>query len=185
MGDTSNLILDPVLDSYYLMDAVIVKLPLAIQETALARELGAELAAREQLRAGEKAQLIILASSLKSPVDAINRGIQVGFGENPKLKPQLEAFTESCVGVTTVFVELVNQQIVTPESLEIQPADYLATGSKALEVQFKLYDAAAKPCADYCKSAQTGLTRKNFKFRFSPCSERRSPFMFLSPTHAI
>lgn len=170
VGDTSNLILDPVLDIYYLMDAVIVKLPLAIEQTALARDLGAELAAREQLRAGEKAKLIILSGSLKSPVDAIHRGMQVAFGQNPKLKPQLEALTESCVRVTTVFVDLVNQQTVTPEILEIQPADYFAAGSKALEVQFKLYDAAAKPGAEYCKPAQTGFPRKNFKFRFSPCS---------------
>ncbi|MCU0517357.1 MAG: hypothetical protein MUC60_10940 [Oscillatoria sp. Prado101] len=36
----------------------------------------------------------------------------------------------------------VDQQTVNLESLDIQPADYLATGSKALEVQFQLYDAA-------------------------------------------
>ena len=142
VGDTSNLILDPVIDSYYLMDAVIVKLPQAIQQTDLAITLKAELAAREPLRAGEKAQLIILSSSLKSPVDAINRGMQVAFSKNPKLKTKLEAITESCVRVTTDFADLVNQQTVSPESREIQPADYLAAGSKALEVQFQLYDAA-------------------------------------------
>ncbi|MBW4492468.1 MAG: response regulator [Oscillatoria princeps RMCB-10] len=163
VGDTSNLILDPVLDSYYLMDAVIVKLPQAIEQTALARDLGAGLAAREQLRAGEKVQLIILSGSLKSPVDAIHRGMQVAFGQNPKLKPQLEALTESCVRVTTVFADLVKQQTDTPESLEIQPADYFAAGSKALEVQFKLYDAAVPALRGILRERTDRLYHKKFQ----------------------
>ncbi|WP_017719332.1 hybrid sensor histidine kinase/response regulator [Kamptonema formosum] len=163
VGDTSNLILDPVFDSYYLMDAVIVKLPQAIEQTALARDLGAEFAAREQLRAGEKVQLIILSGSLKSPVDAINRGMQVAFGKNPKLKPKLEALTESCVRVTAGFAGLVNQQIVTPESRKIQPADYLAAGSQALEVQFQLYDAAVPALRGLLQERTDRLSHKKFQ----------------------
>jgi hypothetical protein len=46
VGDTSNLILDPDLDSYYLMDSVLLKLPAGAELLAQARILGREILGR-------------------------------------------------------------------------------------------------------------------------------------------
>jgi hypothetical protein len=52
VADTSNLILDPVLDSYYLMDALVNKLPYIIDTTGQVRGLGTGVAAQQRISAG-------------------------------------------------------------------------------------------------------------------------------------
>jgi signal transduction histidine kinase/FixJ family two-component response regulator len=86
-GDTSNLILDPDLDSYYLMDAVVLRLP------ALSRHLAAAGAA-ELDPAGSSgarpAQLFASRGLALAERDAVDRGHAVAFRENPAVRPALE-----------------------------------------------------------------------------------------------
>ncbi len=143
VGDTSNLITDPILDSYYLMDAVVTKLPPAIEETARARDLNAQIVADRRMTEAEKAQLTILSSLIKSPTDAVNRGLQVAFGFNPALKPKLESNSQDNVTAINEFLSLTNKQIISDQSITIQPADYFASGTKAIQAQFRLYDVVS------------------------------------------
>ncbi|HEY9611041.1 response regulator [Allocoleopsis sp.] len=149
VGDTSNLITDPVLDSYYLMDAVVTKLPPAIAATAQVRDLNAEIVADQIIAENEKAQITILSSLIKSPNDAVQRGMQVAFWFNPKLKPQLETNTQATFTATNEFLALIHQQMMSDwlrhrpkgdRNIAVQQADYLAAGTKAIEAQLKLYD---------------------------------------------
>ncbi|MCA1995397.1 MAG: hypothetical protein LDL41_25625, partial [Coleofasciculus sp. S288] len=57
VGDTSNLITDPVLDSYYLMNAVVNNLPTTIEKTARARDLNAQMVSDNKIADDEDAQL--------------------------------------------------------------------------------------------------------------------------------
>jgi signal transduction histidine kinase/DNA-binding NarL/FixJ family response regulator len=93
-GDGSNLILDPDLDSYYLMDAVVTRLP------GLATQLGAVAqTARPAARLGA-------ARALR---DGLVRGHAVVLRQNPALRERLEptldelldAFTQVAAGETT------------------------------------------------------------------------------------
>ncbi|MFE1744897.1 adenylate/guanylate cyclase domain-containing protein [Coleofasciculus sp. H7-2] len=141
VGDTSNLILDPELDSYYLMDTVITKLPPAIENTAIARDLGTNILERKQINSEEKAHLIVLSSLIKLPIDQVNRGMQVAFHENPNLQPQLKPSAQESFAIATVFIEILNQKIITAPSLNIKETDYFAAGMQAIDAQFKLYDS--------------------------------------------
>ncbi len=93
-GDTSNLILDPNLDSYYLMDAVVTRLPGLAEQLAAVSE-----STRPASRLGA-------ARALR---DGIERGHAVAFRENPALEPLLrptlemlaDAFTVVAAGETT------------------------------------------------------------------------------------
>ena len=146
VGDTSNLILDPVLDSYYLMDAVVTKLPSAIEQTARARDLGVMMADKK-VAATEKAQLTILSNSIESPNSAVHRGIQVAFGSNPSLKPKLETNAQANFTATNEFTEIINRQIISSH-LSIQPSDYFAAGTKAINAQLQLYNVLSPTLDD-------------------------------------
>ena len=93
-GDGSNLILDPDLDSYYLMDAVVTRLP------GLAAQLGAVAQTeRPAARLG----------AARAQRDGLERGHAVVIRENPALRPRLEptfdellqSFTRVAAGDTT------------------------------------------------------------------------------------
>ncbi|HEY9673449.1 MAG TPA: PAS domain S-box protein, partial [Waterburya sp.] len=163
VGDTSNLITDPVLDTYYLMDTVVTKLPSAIEGTARARELNTQIVADRQISEAEKAQLTILSSLIKSPTDAINRGLQVAFGFNPALKPKLESNSQDNLTAINEFLALTNKQIISDSSLTIQQAEYFASGTKAIQAQFRLYDVVSPALDELLQKRIDEFARKKYR----------------------
>jgi methyl-accepting chemotaxis protein len=75
VGNNSNLILDPDIDSYYLMDLLIVKLPPISEYLSQIRTLGTEIAVQNQMTVEQRNQLSILIGLTQSAIDAM-----LGFG---------------------------------------------------------------------------------------------------------
>jgi PAS domain S-box-containing protein len=84
VGDRSKLILDPDLDSYYLMDAILLKLPENGTLVTQARQQVANRAIRgERLTDADFNVLATLAGQLRFNVEKLERGMQVAFENNP------------------------------------------------------------------------------------------------------
>ena len=115
VGNTSNLILDPDLDSYYLMDAILLKLPEAAD---FARQLSAaarQIAARgEMLAVEERADLIRYASLLGSNLQAVKAGMAIAFTNNPSmsLSPRLARPLAQYVQTTEQFLGDLQQKLL-------------------------------------------------------------------------
>ena len=83
VGDTSNLILDPDLDSYYVMDAILLKLPQSQDLLAQASSLGKGIVTGRTPTVEERTEFIRLASLLRSNWEATRKGLDVAFRNNP------------------------------------------------------------------------------------------------------
>jgi PAS domain S-box-containing protein len=149
VGDTSNLILDPDLDSYYLMDAVLLKLPEGQDLVAQIRLVGDDILTRDcgdarpcTPTAEKKARLMVLAGLLKANLDATKNGLAVAFRNNPaqNLRPVLEAPLQAFVTVTEEFLITLNTEIVQAETISTPPAAYVAAATKPLDASFGLWD---------------------------------------------
>lgn len=140
VGDMSNLILDPVLDSYYLMDATVIKLPLMTENMAQIRGLGTGAIVQKQITADEKTKITILLGWIESPNKSLRRGLQVSLTKNPNLKNKLEVFAQKSFNSTDVFLDLVEQKIIRSQTIDIQSDNYFEESTKAIDTQFKLYD---------------------------------------------
>ena len=162
VGDTSNLILDPVLDSYYLMDAVINKLPSEIDKTAQARDLGTEMLVDHEITAAEGAQLTILSSLIKLPNDAVNRGIKIAISNNYKIKYRLMAKLQKNFANTNNFIEIINNQIINHQNTDIQISDYFTLGMKAVDAQLQLYDVIAPTLNGLLQERIEGFSQKKY-----------------------
>jgi signal transduction histidine kinase/DNA-binding NarL/FixJ family response regulator len=88
VGDTSNLILDPDLDSYYLMDATVTVLPALV---AAVHTLGApaELGVGAANPGGQATRRAALARA-RGLLSSLTRGHGVAFRTNPRLVTALE-----------------------------------------------------------------------------------------------
>ena len=91
VGDQSTLILDPDLDSYYLMDAILLTLPESASIVANTRQLVGAHTVRDKenpsilrtdLSESDFNELISQAGRLRSNLDYIERGMQVAFVNN-------------------------------------------------------------------------------------------------------
>lgn len=139
VGDTSNLILDPDLDSFYLMDTVVTKLPSVANSTAQARRLGAAVSNRRMITPAERSELIRLSGVIKSQMNTIGRNLQVAFRANQRLRPELEAYYQNYTTVTQ-FLALLDSRFIKANKIETDTEEIYDSGSKALQSSFHLYD---------------------------------------------
>ena len=107
-GDTSNLILDPDLDSYYLMDAVLCALPQTQERLAtLIADLG-EWSTSPTLSEAQKIQLAVVSALLReSDLERIKADVQTAlaedagfYGVSPSLQQSLPPATQAYVSAT-------------------------------------------------------------------------------------
>ncbi|MGA7932448.1 MAG: response regulator [Kovacikia sp.] len=163
VGDTSNLILDPDLDSYYLMNALVNKLPNSIQEMSQAREVGSNISRGKTITLDQKIQLIGLSNGIATSQIDINRGKRVGANFNPNLKPLLDKYFFESTGSSNEFSTLIRgiavQNRTVPATLVMQ------TGNRAIANQFKLYDAAAPVLDQLLQTRIDKFEQKKFQVR--------------------
>jgi methyl-accepting chemotaxis protein len=141
VGDSSNLILDPDLDSYYLMEAVVVSLPEALQSVGQLRVLGVEAARRGSATAPERAQLGQLADGERRRVQGLQRGFAVALQTRPALQAPVGKPAQEAFDALDELLGAAGRQIVAaPEPLTLAPVRFQETGTRAHDRLFSLYD---------------------------------------------
>jgi len=93
IGDASNLILDPDLDSYYVMDIALLRLPEAVDQARVLMTMAATMRAQKSLTDDEKAQVLIRAGQFAAAVDGIAASLDSAYKGNTdgKTRPALAA----------------------------------------------------------------------------------------------
>src|SRR5262245_7763830 len=143
VGDTSNLIIDPQLDSYYLMDTLITRLLRVVEDLGHARALGAGIATRREATVEERLQLPALVGETRAAVAAMHRGLHVAFEVNPALRPRLQGPLEESVAATNQFLGITEARLLGAGPIEIAPEEYLEAGARTIDAAFRLYDQTA------------------------------------------
>jgi methyl-accepting chemotaxis protein len=82
VGDKSNLILDPDLDSFYVMDTTLVKLPDALDRTTTMALLARRIFVDGVMDADEKVEFYVELGGLKSVMDGIDASLAAAYGGN-------------------------------------------------------------------------------------------------------
>ncbi|NWG14944.1 MAG: response regulator [Acidobacteria bacterium] len=142
VGDTSNLILDPYLETHYLMDAVLLKLPEGQDLLAQTRFLGERAVLEKQLSLEEKVRIIVLGGLVRSNSRATQSGLDVAFENNAteNLKPVLQKPLQASVTATEMFLQTLDQEIIHAETITVAPVTYRTSAASALRAGFRLWD---------------------------------------------
>lgn len=144
VGDSSNLILDPDLDSYYLMDGVVNKIPFANEKLAQIRDLGSEYLQAKSMTDGQRDQLLALISLLNYSTNDISNGINLVIEQNPSLKPELEASRIQLEEERNKFTELVNKELLSSSTLGLPGSEYFEISSAFIQNNSELYHLELK-----------------------------------------
>ncbi len=104
VGDGSNLILDPDLDSYYVMDVVLLKLPEVIDRASAIVALAGHQKGQRSLSDEQKAELMIQAGGLEAAASGARSSLETAYASNrdgvvrANLGDSAKAFTEAAEG---------------------------------------------------------------------------------------
>jgi methyl-accepting chemotaxis protein len=140
VGDGSSLILDPALDSYYLMDIVIIELPNVQDLSGQIRALAAGLARRPAITADERADLRVLAVATRARLEAIKRGTTVAFGntQDAALQSDLDTATQDAVARTEAVLKSIDASVGSSDALGKAAGAVDAAAGAAIDAQFVL-----------------------------------------------
>jgi methyl-accepting chemotaxis protein len=146
-GDTSNLILDPDLDSYYTMDITLLALPQTQDRLAQMIAFGQQ-ALSQPLTDEAKRRLAVLAALLQeSDLDRIAADVQTALNEDPSfggtsdsLQKNLPEAFERYRTATAAFIELTTA--AASGARTVSPADYVVAGLAARDASFALWNTS-------------------------------------------
>ena len=149
-GDTSNLILDPDLDSYYLMDVVLLALPQTEDRLADALHQGRNfLEAPQRTEQGRIGLAVTAAMLQQADLDRVLLSSQTALLEDPNfygaqnsLTSQLPPALESYQKAATHFTGLTSQ-LAQPGGAPVDWEEYFKAGTAARHASFAYWGVAA------------------------------------------
>jgi methyl-accepting chemotaxis protein len=171
-GNNSNLILDPDLDSYWLMDAFVVKLPALTETLDKAAALAASAAAKGTMTGEERMQLAgfhALADSMVS--DLVNVNMRTAYkyqednGKGAVLKKALDDDVRKAQERVAEFLILLRASVLVPDKPTAALVDIRQMERAAQDQLYSLYgrigpqldDLVQVRVADYRRQRQTAL----------------------------
>jgi methyl-accepting chemotaxis protein len=142
-GDTSNLILDPDLDSYYAMDNVILNLPTLGQLISQVNGHVADIILTRENTEPKKQLISFLLARIEPTMERVNTGLQTSITQNPSLRTKLSLPLRTHLEAVKAYDDMIRRQV-----LEAGPADFAkldlktisAEGLKTLESNYAMYD---------------------------------------------
>ena len=148
-GDTSQLILDPDLDSYYLMDVTLSRLPVMQDRLAVVIAAGDTILKQKAITADERIKFGIYSALLdESDSDNIKASTANSltedanfYGTSPTLKQQVEPALKRFLDATDAFIALTKKMGAAEGELPDREA-FLAAGHKAREASFAFWNTA-------------------------------------------
>lgn len=148
-GNSSNLVLDPDVDSYYAMDAVIFKVPDLMEEISQARGFGASAIARGgELSATDKTLLASAKVRILESAQKLKDNIEFGLEANPKMSATLRPAIEYALTSTNTFLDQLDKRVLAGPTPQITTTEYFNEASKAVDASSKLSDSSANVLDD-------------------------------------
>ena len=146
LGDTSNLILDPDLDSFYMVDVSLVALPQAQERISTLLSLYSSAVKSGSKKEDDKTALTAqLTLFSQSDIDRIFASIETAlnednnfYGKSETLHKNLPSPTEKLKKSTDNFVKLLTN--IKPEQFTKADPKILEAGNDCLEDSFTLWD---------------------------------------------
>jgi signal transduction histidine kinase/CheY-like chemotaxis protein len=176
VGNQSNLILDPDLDTYYIMDTLINKLPVATDYMGQLRTYGMLATQRKTLTPEDKTRLVILSGLVQTTFDNNNQGFETVFNYNSSLRPKLGENVKANVSTVKNYLDSLQKEIISrgsavafsPARITLAPASYYTSSTQAIDQSFGLYDQLVSVEHDLLQIRINGLTSgRDFSLLFT------------------
>jgi len=142
IGDMSNLILDPDLDTFYLMDAVINKLPLISEAAGKARGLGSSILITTKESKSAQIKLAILVGTLKDNIVLLKSGLESAYSYNSALKPLINPTFESLGNSVNTFKNEIEK--IIQGNFSTNSHNFFQDGTEVVHRTVTLYDLSNK-----------------------------------------
>lgn len=157
VGDKSNLISDPDLDAYYLMDTVVSQLPVVTDRLSRLAYLSGNAVARKS--AEDRLQAQVLSDNVDSLIQGMQRNLGVAFGFNASLEPKVNPAVVAAIRGADSWIRPLREGNVERFGAIDRS---MQAASAATTPFFALYDAALPSLKSLLEERVTRLAREKY-----------------------
>ena len=143
IGDSSNLKLDPELDSHYIQLAIVNELPQIVEYLGQARDMSSGLAARQVISQQEKIILTSLIITVQKNINALKRGMYVLGQSNPELSNKIGAHVNQTLIDSDNYLKFLKAGFLNASEITVKSETVFANGTKVIQSNFKILDMLA------------------------------------------
>jgi len=115
VGDISNLILDPDLDTYYLMDILLLEATKAQDISSRLGEYAERIALKKSMTADEKTELTVELGILEDILGLTNNSVKRILEVSPRLKPQVAPVAEDFDRAVRDLIKVINDNFLAAQ----------------------------------------------------------------------
>ncbi|MFN2348738.1 MAG: methyl-accepting chemotaxis protein [Thioalkalivibrio sp.] len=141
---TSEIALDPHMDSYYLGSALVNRLLNLGEIMGQAQVLGSSIAADgHNLDQVKLMELVVLSSNVNSYNAALISGLEAAFSANEDLRPPLSRYVEANDQSVDAFYEMLQKDLVEAVVVFVNAQQVFDAGNVSISETYSLFDAIA------------------------------------------
>lgn len=160
IADKSDLGLERHLDTSYLIEIFINRIPVISESMAQLRVSGLMLPAGKSLSSGEKQIFISLSNTANSYLQKTNRQMNAVFQENPALQSDLETVLNEMTEATETLLQTIDEKIIQTDINTIEQDAFYASTTHFIDKVFDFYTKAVPVLDSHLKEHVDELERQ-------------------------
>ncbi|WP_337870578.1 methyl-accepting chemotaxis protein [Meiothermus sp.] len=133
VGNNSQLVNDPEIETYYLMQSTVFNIPILLEEMSRLDNLGTNLLNKRSANAYERAEVNALAVKIGQSSAELKQYLEYATQKNPKVGAALAETLNQTQGLVREAYVLAINEIVAPTKLTFSPRDYNTTFGTAID----------------------------------------------------
>jgi len=141
--DESDLVIDPVKGTYYLMTATMINAPKLAENMGQMRALGAGFLATGNLTDEGRARLSGLLGNVNMFFFDFMRNIEKSTQSDPKMKAALEVKGNEVKAVIDKTLHMTNQELIQAKELKLPSGEYFAEYTRTIDSIYAYNSIAA------------------------------------------
>ncbi|WP_374494232.1 methyl-accepting chemotaxis protein [Zoogloea sp.] len=149
VADNTNATLDPELETYYLMDLFVTRLPELAEDAGRLRALGTGLAFRRQSTEAERIEAHVLMRRLADGRAALDASVSKAGGNQAALREAIEGPKKVIGDNVDALTSLVNGNLLGSSVAGVNPGQVFEVGTQAVDSSYTLLDVSAKEFEKY------------------------------------
>ena len=137
VADASELSLDPVMDTYYMMDTVVSKMPAMLEPLGVTRARGTGVLSKKELSPQMRIDIISTMGQMEGTLAAQNMNLDKVGRFAPELQGVLSTASKDFTESTQKIFGLIREDILS-ERFSTVPQDYFALTTKLIDQGYQM-----------------------------------------------
>lgn len=148
ISNQSGLILDPDIDTTFIIDTLVYKLPLVTENLGQTRGFASGVASRRDMSIDERVKLETLTSQIMTDNESAGHALAITIDTTPTLEAQLDPLMEAQSAALNTFMTLLHKEVTGSNLITVNASDVFDAGTNAITTTYALYDTLVPVLSD-------------------------------------